>query len=640
MIINKRIIILAVLAVYANIILSQKTYKIQEVTVFGKYKEQEKVATGSKISKIDTLVLKQNQTQSMSELLDKHSVVHVKSLGQGALATASFRGTASNHTQVLWQGVSLNSASLGSFDFSQIPLFFTDEVTLYHGSTAQQSGSGALGGSVNFQSSPRSVEKPELTLLGEYGSNNTFTTGLGIRQSYGKLTLSTRGYYQQSDNDYRYLNKVYSKDPFYEKRTNADYKQGGVMQEIYYKPNDKYLLSTVLWWQYDRRSLPQSIIAVSKMDEQTRSNNYRTVVNLQMPRGKHNWDFSFANMWGDLDYFRKMGNWGEQTKNDSFSSQLKGNYRYNASRYLTVGGSMQYRYDDIKTDSYKDGKESRHTASIRGFALFKPLKRLHFDVDGTLETIDTKAYGIYNTSAKWFAIDNWLTVKATHAYNYRFPTLNDLYWYPGGNPDLKSEHGFSWDAGIECKPTIGPVSLEFDMVYYHMNISNWIMWIPLENSPVWSPVNFSKVRSQGLELTGKAKMDWGISSHHIGGNYTYAKSVDNSHRGDNVTGKQLPYIPRNKWNIYYSIELWNQTRLQYNVGYTDVRFTSADQSYYTNAFTIHDASIEQKVKLAKKHRATISLRIDNLLNTYYESTQYYPMPLRSFRIQFKYYLGI
>lgn len=37
-------------------------------------------------------------------------------------------------------------------------------------------------------------------------------------------------------------------------------------------------------------------------------------------------------------------------------------------------------------------------------------------------------------------------VKASVSRNYRFPTLNDLYFLPGGNPDLKNEHGFSYDA--------------------------------------------------------------------------------------------------------------------------------------------------------------------------------------------------
>lgn len=34
-----------------------------------------------------------------------------------------------------------------------------------------------------------------------------------------------------------------------------------------------------------------------------------------------------------------------------------------------------------------------------------------------------------------------LVAKASVSRNFRFPTLNDLYFLPGGNPDLKNERG-------------------------------------------------------------------------------------------------------------------------------------------------------------------------------------------------------
>ena len=41
-----------------------------------------------------------------------------------------------------------------------------------------------------------------------------------------------------------------------------------------------------------------------------------------------------------------------------------------------------------------------------------------------------------------------LKLKGSTAYNYRFPSMNDLYWRPGGNPDVKPEEGYSYDASI------------------------------------------------------------------------------------------------------------------------------------------------------------------------------------------------
>jgi iron complex outermembrane receptor protein len=41
-----------------------------------------------------------------------------------------------------------------------------------------------------------------------------------------------------------------------------------------------------------------------------------------------------------------------------------------------------------------------------------------------------------------------IVAKASVSRNYRFPTLNDLYFLPGGNPDLKKESGWTYDAGL------------------------------------------------------------------------------------------------------------------------------------------------------------------------------------------------
>ena len=41
-----------------------------------------------------------------------------------------------------------------------------------------------------------------------------------------------------------------------------------------------------------------------------------------------------------------------------------------------------------------------------------------------------------------------LVAKASISRNYRFPSLNDLYFLPGGNPGLKSEQGVAYEAGL------------------------------------------------------------------------------------------------------------------------------------------------------------------------------------------------
>ena len=595
-----------------------------------------KVSVGTKITRIDSTVIARSLTRNIGDMLNENTTINIKSLGQGALSTASFRGTAANHTQVLWNGISLNSASLGSFDFSQIPVYFTDNITLHHGSSSQQSGSGALGGSVNFINNDEPSIKPHVSVLGEYGSNNTITGGGTFRVSKGSFTSSSRVYYQQSDNDYLYLNKVYNNEPFYERRKSASYLQSGAMQEFYYKTKRGDKISLVSWFQFDDRFIPQSILSNSTGIERTETLNSRTIASFDSQRNKHKYKITIANLWGSMEHIRVHGDFSNYSINENNSYILKGDYEFLAHDKIIVGSSLNYRYDKVISSSFEDNTIDRNTISARVFATYKPLRKLHFDVDATIENIDEDLYGIYNVSARYVAIYDLLTFKASNAYNYRMPTLNDLYWSPGGNPDLNPEKGFSWEGAVNVSPTLGKFEFDIELLYYYMDIDDWIMWVPKDNGPIWSPVNFSSVKSQGAEVNLKVDYKTLDTRHSLAANYGYAHSVDNSNRGDDAHGRQLPYIPRNKINATYEFWYKDFVWFNYNVSFTDVRFTSADEEYYTNAYTLHNVEVGGNIKLANDHKLRLSFKVENLFNAYYESTQYYPMPLRMFRFQLTY----
>ena len=62
---------------------------------------------GAKVARIDPELLQINKTRSFSELLTDNSATYIKSLGTGALSTASFRGGSAAQTRVNWNGVNI-----------------------------------------------------------------------------------------------------------------------------------------------------------------------------------------------------------------------------------------------------------------------------------------------------------------------------------------------------------------------------------------------------------------------------------------------------------------------------------------------------------------------------------------------------
>ena len=217
------------------------------------------------------------------------------------------------------------------------------------------------------------------------------------------------------------------------------------------------------------------------------------------------------------------------------------------------------------------------------------------------------------------------------------PTLNDLYWNPGGNPNLKDETSLSWDVSLEAKHRFNSIDISAETTYYRMMVDNWIMWIPKGNGYIWEPVNFTKVLSQGAELNLRISANTGKFQHLLTGVYTYAKSVDYSIKGNETYDRQIAYVPRNRWGIGYRVEYNGNLWMHYNANYTGVRFTSADESYRTNAYTLHNIELGYNFHIKARYRMALSGKVENIFNAYYESTQYYPMPLRMFwgRLTFK-----
>lgn len=123
---------------------------------------------GAKVSRIDPEIMRANKTRSLAELLTDYTAIYIKSLGMGALSTASFRGASPSQTRVNWNGINITPPMSGTFDFSQIPVFFTDNVNLYYGSSHVKNGTGAIGGSVNLFTDPDWNAGVSGKVLGEY----------------------------------------------------------------------------------------------------------------------------------------------------------------------------------------------------------------------------------------------------------------------------------------------------------------------------------------------------------------------------------------------------------------------------------------------------------------------------------------
>lgn len=106
----------------------------------------------------------------------------------------------------------------------------------------------------------------------------------------------------------------------------------------------------------------------------------------------------------------------------------------------TVNAKIQWDNENVEADSY-DSRKKRDMLSF--YAAVDGNLFANVDLRFTLrdDVVDGKNVGLFPTATLSYTFNNIKNLSANvgYSHNYRNPSLNDLYWTPGGNPELEPE---------------------------------------------------------------------------------------------------------------------------------------------------------------------------------------------------------
>ena len=642
----KRLLVIWLLLFYGLFLDGQTlkdTVQIREVRVFGQRKPQE---TGLRITRPDSMALINAITTNLAELLSANTPVFIKSYGRGSSATASFRGTSANHTRLTWNGMALNSPMRGSADLSLLPVMFTDDVWLLHGGSSLAEGTGALGGSIHLGNKPDWTSNTQASLLVERGSFNTGSYQFRLQAGKGRFRSVTRLVADHSDNNFPFYNVGVL--PFRQDTLkNASYLKLGILQEFYYRSQPDKLSALRFWGQVSDRDLPQlmsyegSERVEYQVDEQIRvqyeAKNYAARVKFHYFSG-----FNYTY----LRYKRYMTDpWFVNDEAVSMENSLFNQLKMNAdvSDKLHISGSfeMNYHWVLVNNEPRNTGyDENRLEAGGMVHARFRPANNWGLFAlirsewyDNRLIPVIPSAGAEYITARPFPAM-----IRLNLARNYNKPSLNDLYWIPGGNPDLQAEDGITADLAFSTESRREGLWKNEVSLFYSL-IDNWIIWQPAANGAwYWEAANVKKVFSRGVEYNFSSQAVVGKVKFRMAGNYAYTRSTNENAVSsiDQSRGKQLIYIPKHTGNLNMAATrgLWT---LKGNVGYTGKRYTQSSNEWshfesVLNPFWMTSLSLEKLWNLSHAMVLNTQVKAENLLDTDYQQILWRPMPGRHYSI--------
>ncbi len=629
---------------------------------------------GLQKSEIDTASLKLALSQSMADVLTYSTAIYVKQYGRGSLATVSFRGTAASHTQVLWNGIKINSPMLGMTDFSTIPSYFTDRAGLLHGSSSLSVAGGGLGGAVLLSTSPSHADGLNVSATVGAGSFSTLDAFLRVDYGAGRWRTSTRAAAAVSKNDFCYRNynkKEYTYDAagiptgsYYPIDTNrcGDIRDLNLLQEFYVKGDGGGVFSLKGWLTASLRGVPFLSVdyrpGVNYTNEQGEcSARLAASWNRTLGRNIIEAHAGWLHTRGTYDFARDKGNGtmapmiSSRSLINTFNLQAQDKWMLKQNFMLTAQLAAYQHFvtsEDSSAANLASGAASGKVTTGYIQARFESSAYLGFKwnvtpVLGLAGALREELYGdslspiIPVINLDWQICRN-LTAKASASRNYRYPSLNDLYFQPGGNPDLLPESGFSYDAGL-CWDLAGSScdKLSLSATWFDSYIDNWIVWIPTFKG-FWTPRNVLRVHAYGIESS--ARGEWKIAPQvTVNGSASFAwtpsiNQGEASGWADEAIGKQLVYVPQFSSSAIASL-LYKSYKLTYKWCWYSERYTTSDNDMSTRIgrvlpYFMNDIVLEKRFVCRGGSHLSLKLAVNNIFNEEYESVLHRPMPGRNF----------
>jgi len=547
-----------------------------------------------KIKRNYTFIAASNLAESL-----KIEAVFFKKYGSGGLSTISLRGTDASHTNVYWNGVNLNSNLNGQTDFSTLRF---NAATSF---VAKRSflTSNAIGGNIILSDYISFYDNSEILASFGLGSFNTYDGTLQGKYTTDKWYTSLSFSKIESENDYVYYDTNIKND-------NASYITQNVAATLAYKINSKQQLKLQLLGMLTDRNTARTL-----------SSNNNAHLELKNNVALLNWQYK-----GDKQEHNLLFSIKDEKSNYQFDKAFDLHSKHQATQY-TVSYIPKFIINDQQALTFYLANETIQASGDNILEaktnLFKSKIHYQYDNDNfeyslALGKDFSSDYDVplsYNASASYKAAG--FKFSTAISSNYRLPTFNDLYWNPGGNPNLKSEHSLNAELNINYSKN----RFNNKLTFFIINSKDLIKWRPVSGM-IWSPINVQRAQNYGLEYFAWYRLENFTTRF----NYSFTKAVDLD------LDKQLTYVPYHQARLNLRYWKYNNYSVSLLTAYTGKVFITTSNTRELPAYLTTDLSFSYYLTKPLQVR----LELNNIFNTKYMAYADRPMPMRNFKIQLIY----
>jgi len=574
---------------------------------------------------IDRREIERSQARSLQDLLRGRAGIDLSNQGGlGKVSTLFLRGTESDHTLFLVDGVRVGSATSGLTALQDLPLELIDRIEIVRGPRSSLYGSEAIGGVI--QVFTRGARK---------GVHTRFHAGAGshrLRELGAGLDIGGDAF----DGG----NVWFGLDASHQSSNGIDACRGigppvfaGCGMDQPDPDRDGYENHSVSLrtgfaagngWSGDARVLRSEGLneydANAAFGLPDRSRTLQQVVGGQLRRDTggrlalrlgagRNTDRSNNDLAG-------VPTDGFATRRDS--ATLQADIRLDEARLLTLGAD--WARDSGGIDSAFASFDARR-GDRAAFAQYQGRFGRH-DLQLSARHDDNDQFGGHDTGSVAWGMDlaRGLRLTASHGTAFKAPTFNELYYPYYGNPALRPETSRSSEIGIAQRSD----DWHWQVNAYRTVVEDLIVYDP----QLFVANNIERGRIRGAEFAGGATLaGWGLSLQ--------ATMLDARNGSEGFDGKLLPRRSRHSARLDADRALGG-----WRIGGTIVaKGARYDDAGNTLRLPGH-ATVDLRLERDLGRGWTVRGGIRNALDREYETVAYYRQPGREYSVVFRFAGGL
>jgi len=575
----------------------------------------------------------------LGEALQSEIGAFVKEYGDfTAPQTISIRGSSEGQVLVLLNGQRLNLPQGGGVDFSTLPLFGIDRVEVIRGASSSLYGSDAIAGVVNLIPI-RSPKGRSLSVRTRFtgGSWGLRERGLRLATAKDELSAWTSFHRIHSNGDYEYR----LPDGTVKRRQNNAYDGTVWLGQVAYGNVAGGELKVLGHYFQKNQGDPGRIGFESSTAKKDETRQF--------------WAVSYFRALGygsEFQFHLYQNRYDQRYEEPAFGIRSRHRNRtegLQAQLSLQAASTVRFLFGyEFRTERLNSSDVGRQRRSVHGLfvqtrlQLFRfgahagvpeqsrllILPSLRFDRYDNISELNPRIgvlYSVFRTGK--------LTLRANLGRSFRMPSFFDLYWpedmWSAGNPDLKPEIGFTYDAGFLWQVPLGRQQnhlLAVEGTYFVNRLKDLIVWGPASDGK-WRPDNVDRARIAGVEA--RAEWQWIPVGFSLSAGYTFM-NAENDAAGTPAYRKQLIYRPQNKADVRLAFRKAG-IEVAYRFRYVDKRFTKEDNSAFLPAYRTSDVFVSLTLHW-NRFEVPVRIGVFNLFDRTFEVLEGYPHPGRQLRL--------